>query len=85
MPELNQSESELVATICRLLRANAEGDPPSDLEIGNALYVSRVAAAARLVDLSRKLGVAATDRRALVKAIVDRGWCEPDGGVRAGA
>jgi hypothetical protein len=78
---LNEQQRNVVRALCELLGSEVGGDPPSVQQIADRLLVGRASVASHLVSISSKLGVAARDRRALAKAIVDAGWCKPDSGV----
>jgi hypothetical protein len=81
MPELTQGEQAVVRTLCRLVRDRDDGDPPRLQEIADQLFVGKAAVIRHLINICQKFGVPTNDRRTLVQAIVDGGWCDPDGGV----
>jgi hypothetical protein len=74
-------EREIVGAFCELLHSKGVGDPPSLKEVANKLFTGKAFVANHLVAIGHKLGVPPTDRQAFAKAILDGGWCEPDGGV----
>jgi len=81
MPELTSMEGKVVRALCELLRRRGLGDPPSAQEIADMLFTGKASVANHLVGIGRKLGVPPTDRHAFAKAILDRGWCEPNSGL----